>query len=128
VRFHLALGGAVGPFLLLEGAIGWLAGSSGCWEYLPGTAAWRRGTLSSADSSCNSINTWERVRDKWSRAILNFTPGPQGWTSLQGVNLAPRGEICHLGGMFTPSFTPRGDHSQLFRRTVGQTENFTPRG
>jgi hypothetical protein len=23
-----------------------------------------------------------------------------------GVNLVPRGEICSLGGMFTPSFTP----------------------
>jgi hypothetical protein len=28
--------------------------------------------------------------------------------------------------MFTPSFTPRGEHSLLFRRMEGQTENFTP--
>jgi hypothetical protein len=39
-----------------------------------------------------------------------------------------RGEICSLGEMFTPSFTPRGEHSLLFRRMEGQTENFTPRG
>jgi hypothetical protein len=62
------------------------------------------------------------------RAILNFTTGPQEITSTLGVNLAPRGEICPLGGMFTPSFTPRGEHSVLFRRMEGQTENFTPRG
>jgi hypothetical protein len=42
------------------------------------------------------------------RAILNFAPGPQG---------------CNLA----PSFTPRGEHSLLFRRMEGQTENFTPR-
>jgi hypothetical protein len=34
------------------------------------------------------------------RAILSFTPGPKG-------------EICPLGGMFTPSFTPRGEHTLL---------------
>jgi hypothetical protein len=28
--------------------------------------------------------------------------------------------------MFTPSFTPRSEHSLLFRRMEGQTENFTP--
>jgi hypothetical protein len=27
--------------------------------------------------------------------------------------------------MFTPSFIPRGEHSLLFRRMEGQTENFT---
>jgi hypothetical protein len=40
------------------------------------------------------------------RAILNFTPGPQGRVSPLGVNLAP-------------SFTPRGEHSLLFRRMEG---------
>jgi hypothetical protein len=29
--------------------------------------------------------------------------------------------------MFTPSFTPRGEHSLLFRRMEGQPESFTPR-
>jgi hypothetical protein len=86
------------------------------------------------------------------RAILNFTPGHLGsmlWsqfsaifcekkliiiTSVPGVNftsrgnLGPRGEICPLGGMFTPLFTPRGEHSLLFRRMEGRTENFTPSG
>jgi hypothetical protein len=45
-----------------------------------------------------------------------------------GVNLAPRGEICPLGEMFTPLFTPRGEHSLQFRRMEGRTENFTPGG
>jgi hypothetical protein len=44
---------------------------------------------------------------KGQRAILNFTPGPQEWNRPLVVNLAPRDEICPLGGMFTPSFTPR---------------------
>jgi hypothetical protein len=52
------------------------------------------------------------------RAILNFTAGP----SLLGVNLAPRGEICSPGEMFTPLFTPRGEHSLLFRRMEGERE------
>jgi hypothetical protein len=43
-------------------------------------------------------------------------------TSLPG----PRGKISPLGGMFTPSFTPRGVHSLQFRRMEGRTENFTP--
>jgi hypothetical protein len=30
--------------------------------------------------------------------------------------------------MVTPSFTPRSDHSLLFRRMEGQAENFIPRG
>jgi hypothetical protein len=30
--------------------------------------------------------------------------------------------------MFTPSFTPRGEQSLLFRRMEGQTDNFTPKG
>jgi hypothetical protein len=50
------------------------------------------------------------------RPILNFTPGPQGWISPLGVNLAPRGEICPLGAKFTPSFTPRGVHSLFYLR------------
>jgi hypothetical protein len=44
------------------------------------------------------------------------------------VNLVPRGEICSLRGMFTPSFTPRGKHSLLFKRMKGRTENINPRG
>jgi hypothetical protein len=62
------------------------------------------------------------------RAILNFTPGPQGIISPLGVNLAPRGEFSPLGVKFTPSFIPRGEHSSLFRRMEGRTENFTHRG
>jgi hypothetical protein len=41
---------------------------------------------------------------------------------------APRGWFCPLGEMFTPSFSPMGEHFLLFRRMEGRTENFTPRG
>jgi hypothetical protein len=81
---------------------------------------------------------WERV--KLLTAILNFTPGSQGRTSPLGanlapkgeicplgVNLAPKGEMCPLGEMFTPSITPRGEHSTVLKME-GWTENFTPRG
>jgi hypothetical protein len=36
--------------------------------------------------------------------------------------------IVSTAGMFTHSFTPRGEHSLLFRRMMGRTENFTPQG
>jgi hypothetical protein len=39
------------------------------------------------------------------RAILNFTPG---------VNLAPRGEICLLGVMFTPFVHPHPGVNTLY--------------
>jgi hypothetical protein len=42
--------------------------------------------------------------------------------------LTDRGQICPLGVKNTPSFTPRGEHSLLFRTMEGRTENFTPRG
>jgi hypothetical protein len=47
-------------------------------------------------------------------------------TSPLGVNLAPRGEVCPLRGMITLRSPP--GVNLLFRRTEGQTENFTPRG
>jgi hypothetical protein len=60
------------------------------------------------------------------------------WTDGQRPNLrpiplltsplAPRGEVCPLWVKFTPSFTHRGEHSLLFRRMEGRTENFTPTG
>jgi hypothetical protein len=53
---------------------------------------------------------------------------PQGWNFPQKVNLPPMGELCPLGGIFTTSFTPRGEQSQLLRKMEGQTENLTPRG
>jgi hypothetical protein len=51
---------------------------------------------------------------KTQRDILNFTPGPQGITSPLGVK-------------FTPSFTPRGEHSLLFRRMEGE-QRISPPG
>jgi hypothetical protein len=50
-------------------------------------------------------STWLMMRQ---RAILNFTPGPQGLISPLGVKLAPRGKISPLGVKFTPLFTPIG--------------------
>jgi hypothetical protein len=56
------------------------------------------------------------------RAILNFTPGGQGWTSSLGVSLAPRGEICPLGP-WPPGLNiiPRGELGS-------QGWNLSPRG
>jgi hypothetical protein len=52
-------------------------------------------------------------------------------TSPLGMNLAPRGEICPLGDMFTPSFTPCQGWT-LLRRMEGWIsppwDNFTPEG
>jgi hypothetical protein len=43
--------------------------------------------------------------------------------------LASRGdEICPLGGLFTISFTPRGEHSLIFKRMKGQTVGLYPWG
>jgi hypothetical protein len=48
--------------------------------------------------------------------------------------LGPRGEICPLGGMFTPSFTPQGgtlyclEESRGIQRISPPGDNFTPRG
>jgi hypothetical protein len=53
------------------------------------------------------------LKSKTHRAILNFNP-------------CPMGEICPLGGMLAPSFTPRGEHFLLLRRMVGRTEKLTP--
>jgi hypothetical protein len=55
----------------------------------------------------NSIITLLTERGK----ISDENRGP-----LLTSTLATRGEICPLGGMFTTLFTPRGDHSLLFRR------------
>jgi hypothetical protein len=57
------------------------------------------------------------------------TVGKKSWGEPRGSfltsPLAPRGEICFLGGVFTPSFTPKGERSQFFRRMEGRTDNFT---
>jgi hypothetical protein len=61
------------------------------------------------------------------RPVFNIMVCPLGWSLPLGVNLASRGELCPVGGIFTPSFTPSGEHSLLFKRMEGQTVNFTPR-
>jgi hypothetical protein len=62
--------------------------------------------------------------------IVRVTRGP-----FVTSPLAPRGEIRPLGGMFTPSFTPRGEHSLLCveewrgeQRISPPGDNFTPWG
>jgi hypothetical protein len=67
--------------------------------------------------------------------VFNNMTCLQGLNLPLGVNLAPRSELCPLGGMFTVSFAPRGEHSLLFRRMEGQKQtishprdNFTPVG
>jgi hypothetical protein len=39
-----------------------------------------------------------------------------------GAKFAPRGEICPLGGIVTPLFTPRGEHSLLSGQASSGTE------
>jgi hypothetical protein len=39
-----------------------------------------------------------------------------------GVKFAPRGELCPIGEMFTPLFTPRGESTLLFRRIEGRSK------
>jgi hypothetical protein len=72
---------------------------------------------------------WPRDALAW-RQFLTTLVGPQGRGEVcpLGANLAPRCELCYLGVLFTPSFTPRGEHSLMFRRTKGQTEGLHPWG
>jgi hypothetical protein len=58
---------------------------------------------------------------------------PKGLTSPLGVYLAPRVVILPLGVMFTPSFTPRGEHYCLDewrgeKRISPRGDNLTTRG
>jgi hypothetical protein len=59
----------------------------------------------------NSLEKQKPWTKREQRPVFNVMVCPQGWTS------SPRGELCPLGVMFTPSFTPRIE---------GRTENFTP--
>jgi hypothetical protein len=85
------------------------------------------------------LNSWECSRQGANKGV-NIPPrgkiSPLGRVKLRMAlrspfltsPLAPRGEICPRGVKFTPSFTPRDEHSLLFRRMERWTENFTPRG
>jgi hypothetical protein len=46
----------------------------------------------------------------------------------RGGNSAPRGELWSLGGLFTPSFTPKDEHYLLFRKAEVRTESLHPYG
>jgi hypothetical protein len=88
-------------------------------NFFPGFSIASRVTLakyifpfcSEADSIFEQNKNRIRIQS-YLTAILNFTAGSQG--------------CIPLGGMFTPSFTPWGEHSLMFRRMEGRTENFTP--
>jgi hypothetical protein len=63
----------------------------------------------------------------WRRPVFNNMSLPPG------VKSAPSCELCHLGGKFTPSFTPRGEHYCLEgcleeQRILPPGDKFTPRG
>jgi hypothetical protein len=61
------------------------------------------------------------------RPFLNSPLAPR-------VKLTPRGEICFLGGMFTPSFTPKGEHPTVYleewrgKQRISHPGKTTPRG
>jgi hypothetical protein len=60
-----------------------------------------------------------------------WSPWVPFFTLPLGVNLAPRGELCSRGGMFTPSFTPILYCSEEWRVEqwiLPPGDNFTPRG
>jgi hypothetical protein len=71
------------------------------------------------------LRTWGQCLTTSVSPRVNFSPRG-GWTLPPGVNFAPWGELCPLGGLFTPSFTPRGAHSLMVRRTKGRTEGLHP--
>jgi hypothetical protein len=54
--------------------------------------------------------------------FLTTWVAPPGWSFPLGLKLAPRVELCPLGGLFNPLFTP------LLRRRKGQTEGLHPWG
>jgi hypothetical protein len=55
--------------------------------------------------------------------------GSQRRTSLLGVNLAPRGETCPLGEMFTPSLrSPPGVNTLYVLKNGGVNRQFHPQG
>jgi hypothetical protein len=64
------------------------------------------------------LSRWEVHRCSL-RPVFNNMSFPQGWSLPLGVNLVPRGELCPLWEMFTPSFTLY----VLFRRMEGRTED-----
>jgi hypothetical protein len=74
------------------------------------------------------IATTEIESPKWLYFLTSHLV-PRGDFTL-GVKLAPRGEICYLGGMFIPSFTPTLYCLEEWRgeqRISLPGDNFTPR-
>jgi hypothetical protein len=71
-------------------------------------------------------NSWQKLT-RWEEGAFHLKKRMSRGT-FSTSPLAPRGEVCPLGEMFTPSFTPRREHYLLFLRMEGWIENFIPRG
>jgi hypothetical protein len=99
-------------------------------------------TLKWGATATGSIIDWcltPGIKGKATSATSLYTP--MGYKSLEiwatikyflgpflTSPLAPRGEICPLGGKFTPLFTPRGEHSlQTVLKNGGANREFHPR-
>jgi hypothetical protein len=66
------------------------------------------------------------------RPVFNNISWPTGVQFPLGVNLAPRGELCSLGEMFTPLFPAqgeqRGEQRVFWGIALSLGANFTPGG
>jgi hypothetical protein len=75
----------------------------------------------SSAAAQRKFDPWENKRKSKN---LNLKEPPRG----RFLTFTPRGKLCILEGMLTPLFTPRCEHSVLFRKMAGQTEGLHPQG
>jgi hypothetical protein len=78
--------------------------------------------LASKQKTPTFIYLWNDYEGAWDP---DSAPEPGVFSDMSlplGVNLAPGVELWSLVGMFTP----RADHSQLFRKMEGRTEGICP--
>jgi hypothetical protein len=70
-----------------------------------------------------STNLGKAVSGAWQfiKAIFNNNSWPREVKFPPGVKLAPKGQICNLGGLLPPSFTP-SEYCLMFRRIEWRTE------
>jgi hypothetical protein len=97
--------------------------------FLKHFSLWRRQKMT--PSQVQYLTQWFRTRNASPAAFvshLQMISREPFLTSPLGAYFSPRCELCPLGGMFTPLFTPGGVHSLLFGRIEGLTVNFTTRG
>jgi hypothetical protein len=81
------------------------------------------------------LAAWSQKALHWvpiQRPVFNNMFAPQGWSLALGVNLAHRGELCLIGGMFTLLFTPGENTLYCLEEWTGEQrisplgDNFTP--